>query len=26
VAEAEVFFGEGEARTPATHAVLGRLA
>ena len=25
VAEAEVFFGDGEARTPAAHAVLGRL-
>ena len=26
VTEAEVFFGEGEARTPAAHAVLARLA
>ncbi|MFE2727409.1 ATP-binding cassette domain-containing protein [Kitasatospora sp. NPDC059327] len=26
VAEAEEFFGAGEARTPAAHAVLGRLA
>ncbi|MFC3996702.1 ATP-binding cassette domain-containing protein [Nocardiopsis sediminis] len=26
VAEAEAFFGAGEARTPAAHAVLGRLA
>lgn len=26
VAEAEEFFGSGEARTPAAHAVLGRLA
>ena len=26
VAEAEVFFGAGEARTPAAHAILGRLA
>ncbi len=26
VADAERFFGEGEARTPAAHAILGRLA
>ena len=26
VAEAEAFFGAGEARTPAAHAILGRLA
>jgi excinuclease UvrABC ATPase subunit len=26
VAEAEAFFGSGEARTPAAHAILGRLA
>ncbi|MFB9905466.1 ATP-binding cassette domain-containing protein [Allokutzneria oryzae] len=26
VTEAEEFFGEGEARTPAAHAILGRLA
>ncbi len=26
VTEAEVFFGAGEARTPAAHAILGRLA
>lgn len=26
VTEAEAFFGEGDARTPAAHAVLGRLA
>ncbi len=26
VAEAEEFFGNGEARTPAAHAILGRLA
>jgi excinuclease UvrABC ATPase subunit len=26
VTEAEAFFGEGEARTPAAHAILGRLA
>ncbi|MGQ0521746.1 MAG: ATP-binding cassette domain-containing protein [Actinomycetota bacterium] len=26
VAEAEVFFGAGEARTPPAHAILGRLA
>ncbi|RKT54094.1 ATP-binding cassette domain-containing protein [Saccharothrix australiensis] len=26
VAEAEEFFGSGEARTPAAHAILGRLA
>jgi excinuclease UvrABC ATPase subunit len=26
VAEAEAFFGGGEARTPAAHAILGRLA
>ncbi len=26
VAEAEDFFGDGEARTPAAHAILGRLA
>ncbi|MEE1621189.1 excinuclease ABC subunit UvrA [Zafaria sp. J156] len=26
VAEAEAFFGEGEARTPAAHKILGRLA
>jgi excinuclease UvrABC ATPase subunit len=26
VAEAEVFFGDGEARTPAAHAILDRLA